>query len=92
MIQLYRCSYCDFTGSKKEVLTHEKECFKNPNNRGCLTCAYCSKMVTYVKCKKGKEIEEGKYIQQCSLYEDGQPTNDSIFGNLFGNLFDGVNK
>lgn len=92
MVALYRCSYCDFIGSMEEVAAHEVECFKNPNNRGCMTCAHCSKMMTYVKCKKGKEIEEGKYIQQCPLYEDGQPTNDSIFGNLFGNLFDGVNK
>ena len=88
MIQLYRCSYCDFTGSMAEVATHEKECYKNSNNKGCLTCKNCSSMLTYVTCKKNRSIPEGKSIQQCSLYEQGEPSNDSPFAKLFGNLFE----
>lgn len=90
MKQLFRCDYCDFTGTKQEVSKHEKECIKNPNLKSCITCKHCSNWITGVKCKLNKEIEEGKYIQHCSIYEQGEPSMDSPFGQVFGNLFGGL--
>lgn len=90
MKQLFRCDFCDFTGTEQEVSEHEKECAKNPTLKSCMTCKHCRKMITYVTCKLGKEIEEGKYIINCSYYERGKPSEDSPFGKVFGNLFGGI--
>ena len=90
MKQLFRCDYCDFTGTEQEVCKHERECPKNHTLKGCMTCKHCSQMATYVTCKLGKEIEEGKYIVNCSSYDRGEPSDDSPFSKIVGKLFGGL--
>jgi hypothetical protein len=87
MKKLYRCEYCDFTGDEHEVEKHERECIHNYKNKGCYTCKHCSSMMTYVNCKLGKDVPEGKYICNCSLWEKGEPSDDSPFAQLFGGIF-----
>lgn len=73
MKQIYRCEYCDVTGTEEEIREHEEKCFKNYNLKGCYTCKHCStdgfKMV---KCKQGIEIPEEKYVKGCSKHEVGE--------------------
>ena len=38
MEQLFRCSYCYTSGTKKEIEKHEEMCVFNPENRFCGSC------------------------------------------------------
>lgn len=41
IIKAHQCSYCSFYRiSRPPVLTHERNCFKNPANRACASCKY----------------------------------------------------
>lgn len=62
---LYRCDYCDFVGTEREVLKHENSCIYKI--RSCEKCAnvmvrydintnmayYCCKCGKYIKIKDG---------------------------------------
>ena len=37
MKAIYRCEYCDVTGTEEEIREHEEGCFKNYNKKSCLT-------------------------------------------------------
>jgi hypothetical protein len=90
MKPIYRCEYCDFTGTEEEVQKHEEECVKNYNKKGCLTCKHCSTDgLKTVKCKEGVEIPEGKYITGCSNHEVGEI---EVIGFMrgFADVFKGV--
>ena len=95
MKQLFRCDYCDYTGTAEEVATHEETCIHNYNKKSCWTCKHaCKHQLVNFKCQAGQEIPEGKYIENCNRYEnDGkdytkQSAAKSLFGRTgFGGLF-----
>ena len=95
MKQLFRCEYCDKTGTIEEITEHEQECMYNYNKRSCFTCKHAEIcLITKVKCTVGKEIPTDKYIENCSQYEnDGvdhskvSPAKTLFGGTGFGGLF-----
>ena len=90
MKPIYRCEYCDVTGTEEEIREHEEKCIKNYNKKGCLTCKYCeTDGINTVKCKQGTEIAEGKYCENCPKHETGEPEVVGIM-NAFKDLFKGV--
>ena len=88
MKPVYRCDYCDVTGTEEEILKHEAECIKNPHNRGCFSCKHCeTDGFKNVACKQGREIPDGKYVERCHLYEFGEPEVTGVMS-LFSHMFD----
>ena len=90
MKQLFRCDYCDFTGTAEEVSKHEETCIYNYDKKSCWTCKHaCKHQLVNFKCNAGQEIPEGKYIQHCTQYEnDGNDYTKSFAAkSLFGGLF-----
>lgn len=74
MKPIYRCEYCDVTGTEEEIREHEEKCIKNYNKKSCLTCKHCeTDGIKSVKCKLGIEIEEDKYYENCPKHEVGKP-------------------
>ena len=75
-------------GTEEEVREHELECLDNYDRRSCFTCVHkelgrvTNSIITY-KCKAGKEIPEGKYIEFCPQYERKEKS-DNLFSDLFG--------
>lgn len=87
MKPIYRCEYCDVTGTEEEVQKHEEECIKNYNKKSCYTCKHCNTDgLKKVECKKGKEIPEGKYFERCPMHEVGEPEITGIMS-MFTDLF-----
>lgn len=90
MKQVFRCEYCNEMGTADEIAKHEAECIFNYDKHSCMTCKFAENKVLSFKCKLGREIPEGKYIEQCSNYEWDEKdfTGKNSFGkNLFGGLF-----
>jgi poly(A) polymerase Pap1 len=95
MKQLFRCEYCDKTGTAEQIAEHEKECMYNYHKRSCWTCKYAELCLLTVKCKADVEIPKDKYIENCTKYEwdekdhsDINATAKSLFGGTgFGGLF-----
>lgn len=88
MKPVFKCDYCDKMGTEDEIKKHEPECFDNYDRKSCFTCIHKEigkfdiNMMIY-KCKAGKEIPEGKYIEFCPQYERKEKSNNS-FCDLFG--------
>lgn len=88
MKPVFKCDYCSKMGTEEEIKKHELECLDNYDRRSCFTCVHKEigkfdiNMMTY-KCKAGKEIPEGKYIEFCPQYERKEKV-DYSFGNIFG--------
>ena len=40
MKALYRCDFCEKTGTVEEIQEHEEKCLYNPKNKSCATCTY----------------------------------------------------
>lgn len=40
MKQVFKCEYCRFIGTKKEVKDHEEVCINNPAVKCCQNCRY----------------------------------------------------
>ena len=81
MKPIYRCEYCDVTGTEEEIRKHEEECIKNYNKKSCLTCKHCSTDgFKKIECKKGKEILEEKMYTNCSSHEVGEPEVTGFMG------------
>ena len=90
MRPIYRCEYCDFTGTEEEELTHEEKCIKNYNKKSCFTCKHCeTDGIKSVKCKLGTEIAEDKYYENCPKHEIGAPEVKGVMA-MFGDIFKGV--
>ena len=51
MKQLFRCEYCDKTGTAEQIAAHEKECMYNYHKRSCWTCKHAELCLLIVKCK-----------------------------------------
>ena len=87
MKPLYRCEYCEFTGTEEEVKEHEATCIKNYNLKGCLTCVHCNtdgfKTIT---CMAGREIPEGQMYQNCSYHKQGKVEVTGVM-KVFSDLF-----
>lgn len=87
MKPIYRCEYCDVTGTEEEIREHEEKCAKNYNKRSCLTCKHCSTDgFSKIECKNGKEVPEGKMFERCPAYENGK-IEVSGFMKMFDDFF-----
>lgn len=92
MKQLFRCDFCDQTGTAEEIEKHEAECIHNYKKRSCFTCKHRKIIsLTSYGCALGKEIPIGKYVEQCSQYEwdekdEAKTTFEDIFDGIFGGL------
>lgn len=87
MKPLYRCDYCDFTGTEEEVKEHEATCIKNYNLRGCLTCVHCNTddFKTFT-CMAGRDIPEGYMHQNCLYHKQGEVEVTGVM-KVFSDLF-----
>lgn len=73
MKPIYRCEYCNVTGTEEEILKHEEECLKNYNRKGCTTCKHCwTDGLKTAGCKKGREIPDGMTLEGCPDHEVGE--------------------
>lgn len=92
MKPIFRCEYCNFTGTEEEVSKHEEECFDNYTKRSCWTCQHrCFNGFTEIKCEIGKEIPSGKMMTFCPEYERKEKQDyGSSLNNIFGNMFGGL--
>ena len=87
MKPIYRCEYCDVTGTEEEIREHEEKCIKNYNKKSCLTCKHCSTDgIKKVECKQGREIPEGQMYSDCSQHEVGD-IEVTGFMKVFGDMF-----
>ena len=87
MRPLYRCDYCDFTGTEDEVKSHEEGCIKNHTLKGCFTCAHCNTDgFSSITCMAGRDIPDGHMIQGCYLYAKGSVEVSGIM-KVFSDLF-----
>lgn len=86
MKQLFRCEYCNETGTEEEILAHEVQCLWNYTKRTCYTCKHATRKVTSITCAAGRELESGKYMEGCSQHEcDGcNHAMKNPFGSFFG--------
>ena len=90
MKPLFRCDYCDFTGTELEVKKHEPQCIFNYDRRSCYTCQYKGILnLKQYKCAQGREIPESHIIEFCPQYRrktelSGNATDilDSLFGGI----------
>ena len=66
----YRCSHCgNLKGQKSNMRKHEKNCFRNPESKSCITCASFFEGNDYKprSCYKGKDLSK-KLITKCTKY------------------------
>lgn len=40
MKEVFKCDYCNYIGTKEEVMEHEKVCLNNPDVKCCYNCQY----------------------------------------------------
>lgn len=88
MKPLYRCEYCNQTGTAEEIEKHEIECANNYNLKSCRTCIH------YVGLGAGlnaicdanvQDIPPQRFKVNCSSYERNYeaPTFYSDFARTF---------
>jgi hypothetical protein len=87
MKQLFRCDYCDKTGTAEEILEHEKTCLWNHIKRSCWTCKHAEKLVMNITCNGGVDLEKGKYMEGCRNYEWDERDHTKTTPNIFGSIF-----
>lgn len=92
MKQIFRCEYCNETGTAEEMEKHEDACIHNRTKRSCLTCKHATtKSMQKYECALNRDIPEGQYFQQCPQYEwDEKDWASRSWNNVFGNLFGGI--
>lgn len=73
MKKIYRCEFCDFIGTKKEVLKHENNCIYKI--RSCDKCSNARVVydiktdIAYYICSKGKSIKkEDGFNTYCDMF------------------------
>ena len=73
MKPVYKCDYCNVTGTENFVRRHESECPDNPNLRTCCTCSNCDSIEMFGKflkfhCNSGIRVPGGYIVERCSRY------------------------
>jgi len=76
MKPLYKCDWCDHTGTELEMRDHEATCVYNKSLRHCFTCGLNSGAFGVVKCDKGIELPKGRYVRYCNLWEEKEQDPD----------------
>ena len=86
MKQLFRCEYCNETGTADEIQEHEAQCLWNYTKRTCYTCKHATRNMLNFTCNAGRELESGKYMEGCSSWEwdDKNHAAKSPWGDVFG--------
>ena len=93
MKPIFRCEYCQFTGTEEEVLKHEDECFENYTKRSCWTCQYGGyKGWEEIECEVGQEIPPGKMMTFCPQYKRKEKQSYGDVSDLFKVMFGGLGK
>ena len=93
MKPVFKCDYCDFIGTEKEVKEHESKCTSNYTRRNCWTCQHNGGMkdMHNLKCDAGRDIPADSIIEFCPQYlrkekKDWTGKFENIFGSMFGGL------
>lgn len=96
MKALYKCDFCDMTGTEEDIHNHEAYCENNPARMSCQYCEH--KKIDFangiVKIRyecKFKDIPEGQQYVNCDKFTLNEMVNIST-QNLFGSFFPSRNK
>lgn len=90
MKPVFKCDYCKFMGTEKEVAEHEVTCWDNHDRRSCYTCIHMKyKTSLGFSCGKGKDIPDGKIYEFCGDYERKEKSTADLTG-IFGGLFGAI--
>ena len=87
MKPVFRCDYCDFIGTEKDVKEHEPKCTENYTRRSCLTCKHKSYKGLNFTCVCGMEIPDGKMREFCPKYERKEKADNGSFNDLVEMMF-----
>lgn len=88
MKPVFKCDYCTFMGTEKEVKEHEPRCFENYDRRSCFTCKHKGyKNMHQLECAAGREVPEDKIWEFCPKYE--RKAKENTFSGIFNGLFGG---
>ena len=89
MKALYKCDFCDMTGTEEDVYIHEATCMNNPKRK---SCQYCENKKTSFNSSKViytcdfKDIPEGQQYINCDKFTL-KKMNDFSINNIFGSFF-----
>lgn len=86
MKPVFKCDYCSFIGTEKEVKEHEPKCYKNYDRQSCYTCEYKYAEYSQYICKAGKTIPENSVIEFCDKYKRKEKS-ESILADLMDAMF-----
>lgn len=85
MKRVFKCDYCSFMGTYKDMKVHEPSCVKNYKRKSCYTCQFrCLVDLKHFQCACGENIPEDGVKEFCKSYER-QATQDS-FASMFSLL------
>lgn len=86
MKPVFKCDYCSFMGTEKEVKEHEPKCQENHDRRSCFTCEHKDMKNAQYICKAGKTIPENSILEFCGKYERKQKP-EGIFDDFVDTIF-----
>ena len=91
MKPLYKCDFCDMTGTEENVYIHEATCTDNPNRK---SCQYCENKKTSFNSSKViytcdfKNIPEGQQYINCDKFTlKIKKMNDFSVSGIFESFF-----
>lgn len=90
MKPVFKCEYCEFTGTDEQVNAHEATCIYNYNKKSCWTCRNRGFLnLKQLKCNAGKEVPENMIFENCEKYERKEKSEShmpltDVFGSFFG--------
>lgn len=92
MKPVFKCDYCKFMGTEKEVKEHEPVCMDNYDRKSCYTCQHrgrinmVNNLIKY-ECKKDIDVPEGMINEYCELYKRKEKSNSpylDLVSSMFG--------
>lgn len=92
MKPVFKCDYCEKTGTEEEIREHEEKCTENYTKRSCYTCEFRGRFTMEERkikyeCAQGKDIPAGRIYENCELYErnrkEKSPYSELVKG-MFG--------
>lgn len=96
MKPLYKCEYCDQTGTAEEIEKHEAECIYNYNLKSCFTCIHYQGIKSWnklnemtVNCDLNIDLPVNKYKGNCASYER-KIEKESPYSDLLKTMFGGA--